>query len=84
MKWTENTALAQLIIAESAEHQYTTYERLCYHLVHEHGEPDWVVVQRYKIELENLHNRAHENNQFKIVHSHGKRPVEICGYEPKP
>jgi hypothetical protein len=55
MKWTRNKELAKLVIAENAEVLQTTYERLCYHLVNEHGEPEWVVVQRHQVELEDLH-----------------------------
>jgi hypothetical protein len=79
MSWTENTNLASLVVAEDAKTQYTTYERLCYHLVHSHGLPDWVVVQRFQVELESMHDKACCN---KDGHTHAK-PIRICGYEPK-
>ncbi len=81
MKWFDNTALATLVIAQNAVENMTTYERLCYHLVHDHGKPEWAVTQRSQTELENIHQRDHDNDK-QLKHQHDK-PIRICGYEPK-
>ena len=63
---------------EDAKKLGTTYERLCYHLHHAHGRPDWSLTHRGQTELEAMHERCH---QITCNHVHA-RPVVIVGYEP--
>lgn len=70
----------ELYICCDTKQYGTTYERLCLHLVKEHGYESWVVTGRFQTELEGWHDRLHREENCN--HAHDK-PVRIVGYEIK-
>lgn len=82
--WVDNTALEPLVICGNAAQLGTTYERLCYHMVHHHSEGAGFVSGRGQEELERWHDRKH-SKEYATTPGHSHRlPVRTVGYEPMP